>query len=449
MQRRAARRPVEGAAQRLAVDGEHPVAGGAEIVEEGLEGAPEGGRIEQAEHPAEGVVARQAILQAQEFPQQRLAVLGELGEVDAALRAADRGDQRDRQDVEQLVPLRIAAPRVGDLSKRVDQRHASSTGHMAESRSAREGSPILQMRFPCLGCGAKNGGWRRRPESNRRARICNPLRNHSATSPRRRTPSSNAAAHRQGGKPRGRAAALPRRGEMCDPSGDPTAVEGTARMIDYAAAREAMVDRQVRTADVTRYPIIAAMLAVPREDFVPAALRPVAYLGEHVPLAPGRVLLDPRVFAKLLDALDVGPARPGARRRLRARLLDGGAGADGRGGGGARGGPGAWRAEAEALLAAHGGRQRGGAGRAARATACRSTGRSTRSWSRARSRCCREALADQLKPGGRIAAIFVDGARRPGAARARAPTAGIAWRRIFDATAPVLPGFAATKAFEF
>ena len=78
-------------------------------------------------------------------------------------------------------------------------------------------------------------------------------------------------------------------------------------MIDYAAAREAMVDRQVRPSDVTRYPIIEAMLAVPREDFVPEALRPVAYLGEHVPLAPGRVLLDPRVFAKLLDALAVGP----------------------------------------------------------------------------------------------------------------------------------------------
>ena len=49
-------------------------------------------------------------------------------------------------------------------------------------------------------------------------------------------------------------------------------------MIDFVAAREAMVDRQVRTADVTLYPIIAAMLAVPREDFVPPALRPVAYL---------------------------------------------------------------------------------------------------------------------------------------------------------------------------
>ena len=59
-----------------------------------------------------------------------------------------------------------------------------------------------------------------------------------------------------------------------------------------------------------------------------------------------------------------------------------------------------------------------------------------------------EAIADQLKPGGRIAAIFADGAG--GQARLGLRTGqGIAWRRIFDATAPVLPGFAATKAFEF
>ena len=68
VQRRAARRPIEGAAQGLAVDREHAVAGGAEIIEEGLEGAAEGGRIEQPEHPAEGVVAWQAIPQAEEFP---------------------------------------------------------------------------------------------------------------------------------------------------------------------------------------------------------------------------------------------------------------------------------------------------------------------------------------------------------------------------------------------
>lgn len=78
-------------------------------------------------------------------------------------------------------------------------------------------------------------------------------------------------------------------------------------MTDYAAARTAMVDRQVRTADVTSYPIIDAMLTVPRERFAPAALRRVAYAGEHLTLAPGRVLLDPRTFAKMIDAADPGP----------------------------------------------------------------------------------------------------------------------------------------------
>ena len=267
------------------------------------------------------------------------------------------------------------------------------------------------------------------------------------TTPPRRpaaTPSSNAAAHRQGGKPR-RWPRCPGGGNMPslgrpDPSRD-------SRMIDYAAAREAMVDRQVRPSDVTRYPIIAAMLEVPREDFVPEALRPVAYLGEHVPLAPGRVLLDPRVFAKLLDALDVGPKRPGARPRLRPRLLDRGAGADGRGGGRARGRPG------------DGGRGRGAARRARASTtrsfrpgrsprACRSTGRSTRSWSRARSRCCPQALADAAQARRTDRRDLRRRRRRPGAARAP-DREGIAWRRIFDATAPVLPGFAATKAFEF
>jgi len=123
VQGRAARGAVEGAAQRLAVDGEDPVARRPEVVEEGLEAAREGGGVEQAEDAAEGVVARQAVLQAQEFPQERLPILRELREVHAALRPADRRHQRDRQDIEQLVALRIPPPRVGDLSKRVDQSH--------------------------------------------------------------------------------------------------------------------------------------------------------------------------------------------------------------------------------------------------------------------------------------------------------------------------------------
>ncbi|MGM0585263.1 MAG: protein-L-isoaspartate O-methyltransferase family protein [Pseudomonadota bacterium] len=78
-------------------------------------------------------------------------------------------------------------------------------------------------------------------------------------------------------------------------------------MTDYAAARVAMVDHQVRPSDVTSYPIIDAMLHAPRERFVPAALRPVAYAGEHLPLGERRVLLDPRTFAKMLEAAEVGP----------------------------------------------------------------------------------------------------------------------------------------------
>ena len=54
----------------------------------------------------------------------------------------------------------------------------------------------------------------------------------------------------------------------------------------------------------------------------------------------------------------------------------------------------------------------------------------------------------QLKVGGRIAAIFAEGAGGQARLGLRTPH-GIAWRWVFDATAPVLPGFAATKAFEF
>lgn len=78
-------------------------------------------------------------------------------------------------------------------------------------------------------------------------------------------------------------------------------------MTDFEAARIAMVDRQVRPSDVTSFPIIEAMLAVPRERFVPSALRAVCYAGDDLALGGGRTLLDPRVFAKMLDAADIDP----------------------------------------------------------------------------------------------------------------------------------------------
>ena len=76
-------------------------------------------------------------------------------------------------------------------------------------------------------------------------------------------------------------------------------------MSDFTARRVMMVDTQVRPSDVTKFPIIDAMLKVPRENFVPAIRREAAYLGENLDLGQGRVLLDPRTSAKMLDALAI------------------------------------------------------------------------------------------------------------------------------------------------
>ena len=76
-------------------------------------------------------------------------------------------------------------------------------------------------------------------------------------------------------------------------------------MTDTTALRTMMVDTQVRPSDVTKFPIIEALLAIEREAFVPADKAPVAYMDEPIALTPGRVLADARGFAKMLDALDL------------------------------------------------------------------------------------------------------------------------------------------------
>src|SRR5436305_1302226 len=78
-------------------------------------------------------------------------------------------------------------------------------------------------------------------------------------------------------------------------------------MPDFATARRMMVDCQVRTYDVTDQNLLAAMLAVPREKFVPAELASVGYLDMDVPVAKGRRLLKPMVLAKLIQAAAIRP----------------------------------------------------------------------------------------------------------------------------------------------
>lgn len=66
------------------------------------------------------------------------------------------------------------------------------------------------------------------------------------------------------------------------------------------AMRKAMVDSQLRTNDVNDPAVIAAVMAVPRERFVPAARAAAAYVDRAVPLANGRALNPPLTTARLI-----------------------------------------------------------------------------------------------------------------------------------------------------
>ncbi|GLQ57908.1 protein-L-isoaspartate O-methyltransferase family protein [Devosia nitrariae] len=81
-------------------------------------------------------------------------------------------------------------------------------------------------------------------------------------------------------------------------------------MVDFEHARRAMVDSQLRTTNVTDRRILAAMGRIPRENFVPEARRPIAYIDESHgfgALAPGRFLPAPSPFAKLVQLAEIGP----------------------------------------------------------------------------------------------------------------------------------------------
>lgn len=216
-------------------------------------------------------------------------------------------------------------------------------------------------------------------------------------------------------------------------------------MTDFAQRRTMMVDTQVRPNDVTKFPIIEAMLSVPREEFVPDSAREAAYAGENLPLGPqGRVALEPRTLAKLLDALDVQPGH---------RVLIVGAGLG-------------YSAALVARMAASVTaleEDAGLAGTAAERLAARGIGNVTvatgplaagvkGAFDRIIVEGAIEVLpagvADGLAEGGRIGAIFMENAL--GVARIGYRIDGaLNWRFAFNASAPVLPGFAKAREFTF
>jgi len=72
---------------------------------------------------------------------------------------------------------------------------------------------------------------------------------------------------------------------------------------DFAAAREAMVESQLRPQGVTDPAVLSAMGRIAREKFLPAHTRPLAYVDRAVALGEGRFLPAPAVLGQLLTQM--------------------------------------------------------------------------------------------------------------------------------------------------
>ena len=80
-------------------------------------------------------------------------------------------------------------------------------------------------------------------------------------------------------------------------------------MTNFEILRQRMVDNQIRVSDVTDHRVIRAFAQTPRELFVPSAQKPFAYGDRDIPIAGGetgeRFLLAPMVLAKMIQALQI------------------------------------------------------------------------------------------------------------------------------------------------
>ena len=215
-------------------------------------------------------------------------------------------------------------------------------------------------------------------------------------------------------------------------------------MADYTKRRVMMVDTQVRPSDVTKFPIIDAMLDIPREAFMPDAMREAAYVGENLTLPDGRTMLDPRTLAKMLDALEIEPEHVlldvacglGYSTAIAARLADFVVGLE----------DDASRAEdAQSNLSELGidnaavmtGDLTEGAMKSAPYDIIILQGAVEE---------IPQAILGQLRDGGRIGAIFAEG--ELGVVRIGHKSDGmISWRFAFNAGAPVLDGFGKQRVF--
>ena len=215
-------------------------------------------------------------------------------------------------------------------------------------------------------------------------------------------------------------------------------------MPDFETRRRIMVDTQVRPSDVTKFPIIDAMLRVPREVFVPEALIEAAYVGENLTLAPQRCLLDPRTLAKMLDALEVTRGDlvldlgcgTGYSSALLAQMAQAVVAVEQDARLAADADVALAQVGAEAVVLVHGVLTEGSPAHAPFDAMILQGGIEV----------FPDALGAQLRDGGRVIALFMQGAL--GVVRLgvrHGDTMG--WRDLFNAAAPVLPGFERKPTF--
>ena len=216
--------------------------------------------------------------------------------------------------------------------------------------------------------------------------------------------------------------------------------------MDYETARRNMVESQIRTNKVTHTALLAALASVPRERFVPAERAHAAYVDQDIPLAPGRYLMEPMIFARLIQEAD---PRPGDNA-----LLVGSA----TGYGAAVLAPlvkTATALESDPSLAARGREQ---FARLSIIGANQVEGPLAQGWSRGApydlivlegsAEVISPALFDQLADGGKLMAVIA----AAGVGRAVLHTKKsnvLSHRVIFDASVHALPGFEGKRGFVF
>lgn len=219
-------------------------------------------------------------------------------------------------------------------------------------------------------------------------------------------------------------------------------------MTDFALARRNMVEGQLRPNRVTNAELLTAIGDLPRERFLPEALRSVAYADDDVPLGGGRFLMEPMVLARLIQtlqprhrdrALIVGAGR-GYGAALLARLVKLVTAVESDP---ALAGVGAQIAKDMGLVNIHwvtGKLEQGAPGSAPYDVVL----------IEGAVRQIPQTILDQMAEGGRLAAIVTGAPGAMGVAQIFVKDGGItSGRPLFEAGTPLLPGFTPPPRFTF